>query len=181
MRIALINTKFPHNIGAVVRAASCYGVKEVVFSGKRVVDRILEDKRIPREERMRGYRDVELTYHEDPLSYLKGIGTPVAVELRDNSECLFEFEHPEDAVYVFGPEDGGLQRPELTRCHQFVTIPTRHCTNLGAAVYTVLYDRAFKKWVQDGELPTAVSVDPVSEDDHASIFVQLMQETLRRK
>jgi hypothetical protein len=33
----------------------------------------------------------------------------------------------------------------LARCHRFLVIPTRHCTNLSAAVYTVLYDRHAKR------------------------------------
>jgi hypothetical protein len=37
----------------------------------------------------------------------------------------------------------------LARCHRFLVIPTRHCTNLSAAVYTVLYDRHAKR-VQSG-------------------------------
>jgi hypothetical protein len=44
------------------------------------------------------------------------------------------FRHPEKAVYIFGPEDGGLDRAWLTRCHRFVRIPTRHCLNLACAV-----------------------------------------------
>jgi len=34
--IALVDPKFPHNVGAAVRAASCYGVRQVWFSGDRV-------------------------------------------------------------------------------------------------------------------------------------------------
>jgi formylglycine-generating enzyme required for sulfatase activity len=59
--IALVNPKFPHNVGKAVRAASCFGVKQVWFTGSRVS---LEPRgkkyRLPREERMKGYRDVEL-------------------------------------------------------------------------------------------------------------------------
>lgn len=67
------------------------------------------------------------------------------VELRRNAESLIEFEHPEQELYVFGPEDGSLDRGMLARCHRFVVIPTKHCTNLSAAVYTVLYDRHAKR------------------------------------
>jgi tRNA C32,U32 (ribose-2'-O)-methylase TrmJ len=58
---------------------------------------------------------------------------------------LIDFEHPEPALYVFGAEDGSLGRAVLRLCHRFVVIPTRHCTNLSAAVYTVLYDRHAKR------------------------------------
>ena len=54
--VALVDPKFPHNVGAAVRAASCYGVRQVWFTGDRV--RLDGDKRhrLPREERMRGYQ-----------------------------------------------------------------------------------------------------------------------------
>ena len=34
--IGLVNPKFPHNVGAAVRAASCFGIRQVWFSGDRV-------------------------------------------------------------------------------------------------------------------------------------------------
>ncbi|MBC8295803.1 MAG: hypothetical protein H8E55_08425 [Pelagibacterales bacterium] len=33
----------------------------------------------------------------------------------------------------------------MERCHRYVVIPTRHCVNLSAAVYMVLYDRLVKQ------------------------------------
>jgi hypothetical protein len=38
-----------------------------------------------------------------------------------------------------------------------VVIPTRHCTNLAAAVYTVLYDRHAKRVRAGLEVPNAVT------------------------
>ena len=90
---------------------------------------------------------------------------PVAVELRRNAESLIDFVHPEHALYVFGPEDGSLGRATLAQCHRFLVIPTRHCANLSAAVYTVLYDRHAKR-VHDGlELPHSTAGD-FDEPDH---------------
>jgi tRNA(Leu) C34 or U34 (ribose-2'-O)-methylase TrmL len=73
--------------------------------------------------------------------------TPVAVEVRDEAEPLDTFLHPDDAVYVFGPEDGSLRRGILTSCHRFLRIPTavRTPLNLAAAVNIVLYDRHVKR------------------------------------
>ncbi|HMI22995.1 MAG TPA: hypothetical protein VK594_00780 [Streptosporangiaceae bacterium] len=53
--VALVDPKFPHNVGAAVRAASCYGVRQVWFSGDRVRLDGAKRQRLPREERMRGY------------------------------------------------------------------------------------------------------------------------------
>jgi len=32
----------------------------------------------------------------------------------------------------------------LTHCHRFIIIPSKHCLNLAAAVYLILYDRISK-------------------------------------
>jgi hypothetical protein len=50
--VGLVDPKFPHNVGAAVRAASCYGVGQVWFSGDRVRLDASRRYRLPREERM---------------------------------------------------------------------------------------------------------------------------------
>jgi tRNA(Leu) C34 or U34 (ribose-2'-O)-methylase TrmL len=73
------------------------------------------------------------------------IRAPVAVEVRPKSEPLHTFEHPDKALYVFGPEDGSIPTALLRHCHRFVVIPTRHCLNLATAVATILWDREYKR------------------------------------
>lgn len=141
--IVLIDPRYPHNVGAAVRACSCFGVQQVWLTGSRVADQVLEAQRLPREERMKGFSDVQLVLEDRPFEHFKGV-VPVAVELLDSSENLLTFEHPENAVYIFGPEDGSIPVPVRKLCHRRVFIPTRHCTNLGAAVYLMLYDRLVK-------------------------------------
>jgi tRNA(Leu) C34 or U34 (ribose-2'-O)-methylase TrmL len=91
---------------------------------------------------------VEWKQRNRPFDYFEGF-TPVAVELKEGAEYLPDFVHPEKAVYVFGPEDGGIRRVDYLQCHRFVRIPSRHCLNLAAAVNLVLYDRLVKQnWGQ---------------------------------
>lgn len=170
--IALINPKFPRNVAAIIRLASCYNIPQVWFTGNRVA--VAENERLPREERMKGYKNVDLIQNDYFFDQFSKDVTPVAVEVRENSENLFEFEHPENALYVFGPEDGSIPRATLQHCHRFVIIPTKHCLNLATAVSTVLYDRAFKSYmngnsesayINPGEVEGRGPSVPGDEDD----------------
>jgi tRNA(Leu) C34 or U34 (ribose-2'-O)-methylase TrmL len=142
--IALINPKYPRNVGQAIRAASCFGIRQVWFTGERVSLDVSKGQRLPREERMKGYSDVELVQFDYVFDQFAG-ATPVAVEITPNAENLTEFEHPENPLYVFGPEDGSIPKIAMAHCHRFVTIPTKHCVNLAAAVYLMLYDRQLKR------------------------------------
>lgn len=166
--IVLVNPKYPHNVGSVLRTASCYGFRQVWFTGHRVIDWLYNrgTSRIPREERMRGYREVNLINCDYPFDAFPSDAVPVAVEVRENSEILPAFQHPDNAVYVFGPEDGSLPKAILTCCHRFVVIPSRHCFNLGVTVGQVLYDRSLKQYLRTGDincLPSPVAMDFVCD------------------
>jgi tRNA(Leu) C34 or U34 (ribose-2'-O)-methylase TrmL len=152
--VALVNPKYPRNVGAALRACSCFGVKQLWFSGNRVsMEPQAKGKdRLPREERMKGYKDVDMRNFDYFFEQFDRDVTPVAVELRQNAELLPQFVHPEKALYVFGPEDGSIDQVLLRHCHRFVVIPTAHCVNLAAAVYLVLYDRMQKR-IADGLEP----------------------------
>jgi len=148
--LLLVRTKFVHNVGASVRGSSCFGGGPIYFTGGRFD---LTSSRLPREERMKGYEDApwtDLGEEFRPMDKIRaelGIDfTPVAIELLPSSEPLNQFEHPEDALYVFGPEDGSLPTGIRSACHRFVTIPSKHCLNLAAAVNVTLYDRACKRF-----------------------------------
>ena len=145
--VLLVNPKYGHNVGAAIRNASAYGARQVWWTGDRVQIDVAGRGRLPREERMIGYRDVDAINADYPFDAFGPEVVPVAVEVRDTSEQLPAFEHPDNAVYVFGPEDGSLPRVVLQRCHRFLFIPTHHCLNLGVAIGTILYDRLAKRQV----------------------------------
>jgi len=149
--VVLINPKYDHNVGAALRACSCFDIKQLWFTGDRVPLEVNgKGRRLPREERMKGYKDVELRNFDYVFDEFEKDVVPVAVEVREHAEDLVDFEHPEKALYVFGPEDGSLSKVELMHCYRFVVIPTKHCVNLSAAVYLVLYDRLCKQRIRMG-------------------------------
>jgi tRNA(Leu) C34 or U34 (ribose-2'-O)-methylase TrmL len=153
--IILFDPRYPHNVGAAVRACSCFGVEQVWLQGERVANQVLTTSRLPREERMKGFSDVTLILEQKPLeSFSEAI--PVAIELLPGAENIMVFEHPENAIYLFGPEDGSVPVNVRGKCHRRVFLPTRHCTNLGAAVYLVLYDRLIKRYLAGQETARSI-------------------------
>jgi tRNA(Leu) C34 or U34 (ribose-2'-O)-methylase TrmL len=154
--IICCNTKYSRNIGMITRLASCYDVKQVWFTGNRVAEDIEQHGRIPREERFKGYEDVELIWHERPLDFFPN-ATPVAIEVKENAEQLHQFEHPQNPIYIFGQEDGSLPRWVLHHCHRFVVIPTKHCLNISTAVSTILWDRQYKEYLNGKDITDFVT------------------------
>jgi tRNA(Leu) C34 or U34 (ribose-2'-O)-methylase TrmL len=154
--LILVNAKYVHNVAAAIRAASCFDVTRLVWTGSRVDPDLLD--RLPREERMKGYKDVLWTHDTKsrPFDLFSSAVSPVCVELLENSEPLTTFEHPDNAVYVFGPEDGGVPQVLRRFCHRFVHIQSNHCLNLSAAVNVILHDRKAKRQIAGLEpiLPT---------------------------
>lgn len=137
--LGLINPKSPTNVGAVMRAAGCFGVAEVLYTGERY------------QRAMRFHTDtknhtlnIPLRGVDDLLDHIPAGASLVCVELVEGAQSLPDFVHPERAFYVFGPEDGSLTQALIDRADAVVYIPTQGCLNLAATVNVVLYDRLAK-------------------------------------
>src|SRR4051812_12999356 len=113
--VILNRVKYPHNLAAAIRAAACFGVDRVYWTGDRFS--FAAGERLPREERMKGYRSVEFLNTERPFDRLaKGV-VPVCIELTPTAMPLTYLEHPTKAAYVFGPEDGHVCASFRGLCH----------------------------------------------------------------
>lgn len=141
--IGLSNPKSPENVNSVRRAAGNFRVDSIYYTGKRY----------PRAVRLNPAttnmsRDVSLNIPVVEVSCLID-GTPenmeiVCVEFAEDAIPLPGYQHPDNALYIFGPEDGTLSQKIIDRANAVVYVPTRGCMNLAAAVNVVLYDRLTK-------------------------------------
>lgn len=137
--IGLINPKSPSNVGGVLRAAGCYNAHEVFFTGNRYLNA------------QKFHTDTKNVITRIPLTQTHSLqdakpegAKVVVIELIEGATALFEFQHPENAFYIFGPEDGSVPKDILTWCDEVVYIPTIGCMNLAATCNVVLYDRLSK-------------------------------------
>jgi len=137
--IAIINPKSPANIGAVMRAAGCYQVERVIYSGNRY------------DRAMKLNTDTKDIRHKIPLNRVACLlaAIPeetrvVCVELAEGATPLPEYQHSDNSCYIFGPEDGTIDQAIIDRADAVVYVPTTGCMNLAASVNVLLYDRLAK-------------------------------------
>lgn len=134
--IGLHQPKTPCNVGATLRAAHAFGADIVFFSGRRYKRHATDTTN--------AYKELPLIQVNDLHSVVPYDCVPVAVDLLEDAEPLTEYEHPERAFYIFGPEDGTLGKRVTSWCRDKIYIPTKACLNLAATVNVVLYDRQTK-------------------------------------
>ncbi|MFA3790192.1 RNA methyltransferase [Aliiglaciecola sp. SL4] len=138
--VGLINPKSPTNVGAVLRASGCYAGEAIVYTGKRY-----ERAKQFATDTKNAQTHIPLTAKENIFDDLPDGYQKIAFELVEGATPLPHFQHPEKAIYVFGPEDGSIPQPILNQCDDIVYVPTIGCMNLAASVNVLLYDRMAKQ------------------------------------
>lgn len=140
--ILLENPKFEANVAQVYRTAANFLIPQVIVSGFRLNEEI---KRIPREFRYKEYKNTQLIWSNNLYKLIKESNIePVIIELLPNTQDLKDFEHPPNACYIFGPEDGNISSKIRSLGKHFVKIDTAFCLNLSIAVGITLYDKELK-------------------------------------
>jgi tRNA(Leu) C34 or U34 (ribose-2'-O)-methylase TrmL len=140
--VGLSDPKSPTNVGAVMRAAGCYGVDRVCYTGTRY-DRAAKFTT----DTHNASQTIPLDRVESFDQCLSAGMKVVCVELVDGATALPVFEHPPQALYIFGPEDGTLSQAIIDQADAVVYVPTTGCMNLAASVNVLLYDRLCKSGV----------------------------------
>jgi tRNA (cytidine32/uridine32-2'-O)-methyltransferase len=151
VRIVLVDTSHPGNIGATARAMKTMGLRDLA---------LVRPKHFPSDEataRAAGADDILRTaaLHQDLAEAIADCGwvvgasarlRTVAVPIVDPREAAEELWRrlPENRVAVLlGPEQSGLTNDDLARCQQLVHIPANpefSSLNLAMAVQIICYE-----------------------------------------
>ncbi|MFT6898219.1 MAG: tRNA(Leu) C34 or U34 (ribose-2'-O)-methylase TrmL [Paraglaciecola sp.] len=135
--LCLLNPKSPQNMGSILRAAGCYGVQDIFYTGSRY-----DKARAFSTDTKNAARNIPVNNIDFPAPSADSV--MVAIELVEGAQPLPHFSHPAKAYYIFGPEDGSIEQGILDRCQHIVYVPTEGCMNLAATVNVLLYDRLAK-------------------------------------
>jgi len=143
LSIGLINPKSPDNVNSVLRAAGNYRVNQVYYTGSRYDRALALNPDSPNISRKVG-ESVHLNNVGDLHDLHESEIKRVCIEFALGATPLPEYQHPKNACYIFGPEDGNIPQDIIDSADDVVYVPTVGSMNIAATVNVVLYDRLAK-------------------------------------
>ena len=191
IRIILVGTTHPGNIGAVARAMKNMGQSDLVLVDPRYfphedatarasgADDILANARVV------GTLDEALAdcvYVAGASARARTIDWP-SMAPRECAERLHRESRNGRAAVVFGPEKSGLTNEDLDRCHTLLTIPTEpgfSSLNLAMAVQILTYElRTAAIDEQAGAPAPEVAADvPLASGEELEYFYAHLEQVL---
>ncbi|MBR9727481.1 RNA methyltransferase [Shewanella intestini] len=141
--IGLFNPKTPVNVDGIMRASGCYRVDQVFYTGNRY-NLAKNAERQYGVDTKKAAQTIPLKGVESLLDIVPVNAKIVCVDLVVGATPLPIFVHPENAFYVFGPEDASIPQDIIDAADSVVYVPTVGCMNLAASVNVLLYDRLAK-------------------------------------
>ncbi len=146
--VGLVNPKSPSNVAVILRVAGCFGIDAIFYTGKRYdyAKQFNEDTKNIRFQ-------IPNSSVSDLIQACPEGASKVVVELTPGAQSIVEFEHPNNAYYIFGPEDGSVPQSIIDEADSVIYIPTFKSLNLAMTANVVMYDRLAKsKFESDNNL-----------------------------
>jgi tRNA (cytidine32/uridine32-2'-O)-methyltransferase len=191
IRMVLVNTTHPGNIGGAARAIKNMGLTELYLVQPR-------EYPAPRAVwRAAGARDIltNVKVVESLDEAIAGCGLVVGTSARERRipwplinprECgekIWSEAASHDVALLFGREDRGLTNSELQKCHYHVHIPSNpdySSLNLATAVQVLAYEvRMASLQDENGVLPSMDEWDqPLATADELELFHHHLAETM---
>ncbi len=187
VRIILVGTTHPGNIGATARAMCTMGLDRLTLVAPREfpspeataraagADAVLDGAQVcdTLEEALAGCRFVV-----GASARLRAVPWPAVTPREAAPRLLAESAHGEAAV-MFGRESSGLNNEELARCHALLHIPTNpeySSLNLAMAVQVVAYELRLATL---GEAALERErIDPLAPAEELERFYEHLERTL---
>jgi TrmH family RNA methyltransferase len=187
VRIILVGTTHPGNIGAAARAMKNMGLSDLM---------LVEPRHFPHEDasaRASGAEDIlestrvfatlddalaDCVYVAGASARSRTIGWP-SMAPRECAAKLVEESQQGTAAVVFGPEKSGLTNEHLDRCHTLLTIPTESefsSLNLAMAVQVLSYELRLAGL--SGESPGEVRDVPLATAEEMECFYTHLEQVL---
>ena len=133
-----------------MRTAGNYRVDSVIYTGKRYPRAVkLNSCTVDMSRKLS--KNISLSGVTDLIDDAPENSKTICIEFAENAIALPEYQHPDNAFYIFGPEDGSISQHVIDSADAVVYVPTVGCMNLAATVTVVLYDRLSKFFITAGK------------------------------
>ncbi|CAI8797553.1 MULTISPECIES: tRNA (cytosine(32)/uridine(32)-2'-O)-methyltransferase TrmJ [Pseudomonas] len=197
IRVVLVNTSHPGNIGGAARAMKNMGLSRLVLVDPQDFPSHEADARASGADDVLAGAQVVATLEDALVGCNLVFGTSarerrIPWPLVDPRECASKvIEHAvqgEEIALVFGREHAGLTNEELQRCHFHVHIPSNpdfSSLNLGAAVQVLAYEVRMAWLALEGQLSKTENTEVAPERsselatmDEMELFYEHLEKTL---
>lgn len=138
--IGIENCKSEVNIGTLFRSALAFGAAFTFVIGNRYKTQKSDTAKTYRSIPLYEYPTFNQFWNNRPKDcQLIGVEYP-----HEKAKPLFNFCHPERAIYILGSEDKGLSSEAFISCDYIIKVDTKVCLNVSTTASIVMYDRIVK-------------------------------------
>ena len=191
IRVVLVNTSHPGNIGGAARAMKNMGLSRLVLVEPKAFPSPEADARASGADEILANAEVVDTLEQALVGCNLVLGTsardrripwPLLSPRECGAKVIEQAGQGVEVALVFGREHSGLTNEELQRCHFHVHIPSNpdfSSLNLAAAVQVLSYEVRMAWLPLQDQVPTVQRVDPgtqaASSDELESFYAHLQQ------
>lgn len=186
IRIILIGTTHPGNIGATARAMKSMGLKKLYLVAPKVFPHVEATARAAGADDILAQANVTATLDEALVGCNLIVGTsartralPLRIILpRQGAEIIREQFLNSEVAILFGRESSGLNNEELMRCHYHINIPTAadfSSLNLASAVQIIAYELY---GINNTVLVEQLRNDELAPAEEIALLYKHLQQTL---
>lgn len=151
IRIVLVETSHPGNIGGIARAMKNMGLSQLVLVNPREYPSQIASARASSAADVLDNARVVSSLDEALVGAKLVVGASARLrkvswpqlDVRETAKLALEVAEEGEVALVFGREDSGLSNSELDKCHYLAHIPsnpTYSSLNIGAAVQVFAYE-----------------------------------------
>lgn len=136
--IGIYQSRTIENLGTLWRSAYQLGAAGIFTIGRRYSSQPSDPFRVPRHIPLRHYADFDHFLEQRPME-------TILVAIETGGTPLSAFQHPAQAIYLLGAENGGLPDEVLQKCNAVVSIESvlRQSYNVAVAGSIVMYHRMY--------------------------------------
>ncbi len=191
VRVVLVETTHPGNIGAAARAMKNMGLERLCLVNPARFPHADATARASGADDLLAKAEVYGRLEEALVGCRLVFGTSARlrtirwpqVNPREAAEKLFTLDDLSEAAFVFGREHAGLTNEELERCHYLLHIPANPAyssLNLAAAVQVVTYELRMMalEGAEGGEKQTSQGEHPLATADELEDFYRHLEQAM---